>query len=133
MLFVTLVTSLNVCGNPVLTTKIDTDTVKTISVNLPASLRFYDNHKNDSNLLILRITNSGRHNYYDKWINYELKDDVLHINLKNYSIEEMRNLNPNNVRLYIPNMYNGNITTISPFEITTISNKAKNDSGNQTN
>lgn len=101
-----------------------------ISVNLPAQLFFYEVDSLEQSRIVVRFRGEAKERNIIKWIDYEFKNGVLSIKLKNYLIEEMTQLDPKNVRIYIPSEYYGKIKTQTGLSITTSVNK--NDSGKST-
>lgn len=139
MLALTLTFTLNVIGStntPILiqgfgNTTIKEDSIISISVNVPSQLLFYEVEHTDDPVISLRLRGDARHSKVADWLYLENKNGVLHINLKNYTREEMSNMNPQDIRLYIPESYLGKITTKPGLNITI--SKTKNDSGTSTN
>ena len=139
MLAFMLTFSMNVIGSsntPILiqgfgNTTVKENSITSISVNIPSQLLFYEVEHTDDPVIVLRLKGEARHSKIAEWLYFENKNGVLHINVKNYTREEMSNMNPQDIRLYIPEYYYGKITTKSGLNITI--SKKKNDSGTSTN
>ena len=71
--------------------------------------------------------------YFDKWINYEYKNNSLYIRIKNYTTEELSTMNPEMIRVYLPSQYSERVKTGTGFTIKNTPTQMKNDSGNSTN
>jgi hypothetical protein len=139
MLAFMLTFTLNVIGStntPILiqgfgNTTAQEDSIVCISVNVPSQLYFYEVDHTIDPVIALRLRGDARHSGIAKWLVYENKNGVLHIDLKTYTKEEMNNMNPQDIRLYIPDSYYDKIKTAAGLNITI--SKKKNDSGRSTN
>lgn len=127
---------LNVYGsNPILIDAVNSDTIENIYINLPAKLHFYDVENYETQSLVIRFADNQKAQqlYFDKWINYEYKNNNLYIRLKNYTSEEISNMNPEMIKVYIPAKYYEKIKTGNGFTIKNTPYQSKDDSGNSTN
>ena len=73
---------LNVYGsNPILIDAVNSDTIENIYINLPAKLHFYDVENYETQSLVIRFADNQKAQqlYFDKWINYEYKNNNLYI------------------------------------------------------
>ena len=117
--------------NPVLMIPFAEDTITSISVNVPSRIKFYSVEEHHSTDIVVKLNSNAARLNLEKWIIYEIKDGVLHINLKNYTTEEMNNFDQDMFRFYIPEAYFDKIQTRKGFTIKK-SGITKNDSGNST-
>ena len=127
---------LNVYGsNPILINPINNDTIESIYINLPAKLHFYDVESYEPQSVVIRFkdNNLAKQLYFDKWINYEYKNNKLYIQMKNYTTEELSMINPEMIRVYLPSRYSEIIKTGTGFTIKNTQTQKKDDSGNSTN
>ena len=126
----------NVYGsNPILINPINNDTIESIYINLPAKLHFYDVESYEPQSVVIRFkdNNLAKQLYFDKWINYEYKNNKLYIQMKNYTTEELSMINPEMIRVYLPSRYSEIIKTGTGFTIKNTQTQKKDDSGNSTN
>lgn len=126
----------NVYGsNPILIDPINNDTIESIYINLPAKLHFYDVESYEPQSVVIRFTDNklAKQLYFDKWINYEYKNNSLYIRIKNYTTEELSTMNPEMIRVYLPSQYSERVKTGTGFTIKNTPTQMKNDSGNSTN
>ena len=77
--------------NPVLMIPFAEDTITSISVNVPSKIKFYSVEEHQSTDIVVKLNSNAARLNLEKWIIYEVRDGVLHINLKNYTTEEMNN------------------------------------------
>ena len=117
--------------NPVLMIPFAEDTITCISVNVPSKIKFYTEDEHPSNNVVIKLNSNAARLDLEKWIVYEIKDSVLHINLKNFTMEEMNNFDQDMFRFYIPEAYFDKIQTRKGFTLKK-SGVTKNDSGNST-
>ena len=126
----------NVYGsNPILINHINNDTIESIYINLPAKLHFYDVESYEPQSVVIRFkdNNLAKQLYFDKWINYEYKNNKLYIQMKNYTTEELSMINPEMISVYLPSRYSEIIKTGTGFTIKNTQTQKKDDSGNSTN
>lgn len=126
----------NVYGsNPILINPINNDTIESIYINLPAKLHFYDVESYEPQSVVIRFkdNNLAKQLYFDKWINYEYKNNKLYIQMKNYTTEELSMINPEMISVYLPSRYSEIIKTGTGFTIKNTQTQKKDDSGNSTN
>lgn len=117
--------------NPVLMIPFAEDTITSISVNVPSKIKFYSVEEHQSTDIVVKLNSNAARLNLEKWIICEVRDGVLHINLKNYTTEEMNNFDQDMFRFYIPEAYYDKIQTRKGFTLKK-SGITKNDSGNST-
>ena len=122
-------------SNPILINHINNDTIESIYINLPAKLHFYDVESYEPQSVVIRFkdNNLAKQLYFDKWINYEYKNNKLYIQMKNYTTEELSMINPEMISVYLPSRYSEIIKTGTGFTIKNTQTQKKDDSGNSTN